>query len=246
MKKLPLFLAAILLAGFAPALLAQPAPVVAAPEAEAKAAAARAKSDAEQQKKAAGWVAGLKLNDAAKEARVQAVIYTHLCAVRDWHNAHPFTGVPDGTNPVTGKPLNNLDKQMIADGAMPQAVHTALMAGLRADLAPADVEAILDKYTIGKVAFTLNGYHSIVPDLTPAEEATILGFLKQAREEAVDYKNTNQISAIFEIYKTKSEQFLNGNGRDWKKLYKAFTDAAKAKKAAADATKASAAPPAKP
>ena len=62
--------------------------------------------------------------------------------------------------------------------------------------------------------------------------------LKQAREEAVDYKNMNQISAIFEIYKTKSEQYLNSNGRSWKEMYKAFTDAAKAKKAAAAAAAA--------
>jgi len=51
-----------------------------------------------------------------------------------------------------------------------------------------------------------------VPDLSATEEAAILGFLKQAREEAVDFKNVNQISAIFEIYKTKSEQYLNSQG----------------------------------
>ena len=65
------------------------------------------------------------------------------------------------------------------------------------------MEAILDKYTIGKVAFTMKGYKAIVPDLTAQEETTILGFLKQASEQAIDYKNMNQISAIFEIYKTK-------------------------------------------
>ena len=42
----------------------------------------------------------------------------------------------------------------------------------------------------------------------------------------------NQISAIFEIYKTKSEQFLNNNGRSWRQMYKEYTDAIKAKKAA--------------
>ena len=42
----------------------------------------------------------------------------------------------------------------------------------------------------------------------------------------------NQISAIFEIYKTKAEQYLNSNGRNWRDLFKAYTDAAKAKKAA--------------
>jgi hypothetical protein len=70
--------------------------------------------------------------------------------------------------------------------------------------------------------------------LTKTEETTILGFLKQAREESVDYKNMNEISAIFKIYKTKSEQYLNSNGRNWRALYKAYTDAAKANKARSD------------
>jgi len=198
-----------------------------------KAAAAKASSDAEQDKKAQEWVGSLKLEDAEKQARLETVIAAHLRTIRDWHNEHPYMTVPAGINPVTGKRLNTLDRQMIADSAMPKTVHEELMNGLRKDLNEEQVEIILDKYTVGKVAFTMSGYRAIVPDLTLDEEKTILGFLKQAREEAVDYKNMNQISAIFEIYKTKSEQYLNSNGRDWKKLYKAYVDAAKAKKAEA-------------
>jgi len=209
-------------------------PVTTAPaDAEAKAAAAKAKSDADNEKKAAEWVGSLKLGNAAKEARVTEVVATHLKTIRDWHNEHPYTTVPAGINPVTGKPLSTLDRQMIANSAMPKTVHETLMAGLQKDLSPEQVEAILDKYTVGKVEFTMKGYKAIVPDLTAEEEKMILGFLKQAREEAVDYKNMNQISAIFEIYKTKSEQYLNSNGRDWKKMYKAYSEAAKAKKAEA-------------
>lgn len=196
---------------------------------------AQTKSDAEQAKKAAEWTDSLKLDDAEKATRVQAVIATHLKTVRDWHNEHHFTNVPAGINPVTGKSLNDLDRQIIADSAMPKSVHETLMAGLRTDLSADQVEAVLDKYTVGKVAFTLKGYHAIVPDLTAEEESTILGFLKQAREQAVDFKSINQISGIFEIYKTKSEQYLNGNGRNWKALYQAYAAAAKAKKAAAPA-----------
>jgi hypothetical protein len=194
---------------------------------------AKVKSDADQEKKAAEWVESLKLGDVAKEARVTEVIATHLKTIRDWHNEHPYTTVPAGINPVTGKPLSQLDRQMISDSAMPRSVHENLMNGLRKELTEAQVEAILDKYTVGKVAFTLKGYHAIVPDLTAEEERAILGFLQQARGEAVDYKNMNEISAIFEIYKTRSEQYLNANGRDWKKLYKAYVEAAKAKKAEA-------------
>ena len=193
---------------------------------------AKTKSDAENDKKAAEWASSLHLNDAAKEARVKAAVATHLKTIRDWHNEHPFTTVPAGINPATGNKLSDLDRQVIANSAMPKTVHENLMTVLKTELAPEQVEAILDKYTIGKVAFTLKGYHAIVPDLTAEEETKILGFLKQAREQAIDYKNMNQISAIFEIYKTKSEQYLNSNGRSWRQLYKAYTDKVKAEKEA--------------
>jgi hypothetical protein len=192
----------------------------------------RAKSDADADKKAGEWAASLNLNDAAKEARVKEIITTHLKAIRDWHNEHPPTTVPAGINPVTGNKLSDLDRQIIANSAMPKSIHENLMAGLRKDLTEAQVEAILDKYTVGKVAFTLAGYKSIVPNVTENEEAFMLTNLKQAREQAVDYKNMNQISAIFEIYKTKIEQYLNNNGRNWRQMYKDYTDAVKAKKAA--------------
>ena len=116
--------------------------------------------------KAAEWAASLDLGDAQKEKRVAGLISTHLQAVRDWHNAHPFTTVPEGVNPATGKPLSQLDREVIADSALPKSVHQALMTGLRSVLTEAQVEAVLDKYTVGKVAFTLKGYKAIVPDLT--------------------------------------------------------------------------------
>jgi hypothetical protein len=189
-------------------------------------------ADAENDKKAAEWVASLGLNDAQKEAKVKAVVSNHLTTIRNWHNSHPAATVPAGINPVTGNKLSDLEREIIADSAMPTTVHKELMDGLNNSLTPEQVEAILDKYTIGKVAFTMNGYKSIVPDLTADEEAKILGFLKQAREQAVDYKNMKEISAIFEIYKTKSEQFLNNNGRSWRALYSAYTKKIKEEKAA--------------
>ncbi|KIA92066.1 hypothetical protein OC25_18435 [Pedobacter kyungheensis] len=182
--------------------------------------------------KAKEWVSALNLTDAGKRTSVENIIALHLTTVKDWHNDHPSSTVPDGINPVTGNKLSDLDKQIIADSAMPATVHKALMDGLNQYLSADQVETILDKYTIGKVAFTMKGYKAIVPDLTADEEAKILAFLKQAREQAVDYKNMKQISAIFEIYKTKSEQLLNNNGRSWRALYSAYTKKIKEEKAA--------------
>jgi len=188
-------------------------------------------ADAAVDKKALEYVTGLNLNDAVKNARVSKVVSTHMKAVRDWHNNHPFTTVPEGINPVTGNKLTELDRQIIADSAIPSTVHQNLMEGLSKDLTPTQVELILDRYTVGKVDFTLKGYRAIVPNITPVEEAKLLGFLKEAREQAVDYKSMKQISAIFEIYKTKSEQYLNANGRNWRDMYNAFTKKLKDEKA---------------
>ena len=194
--------------------------------------AAAQKANAEIEKKAGEWVGSLQLNDATKEKRVTDVIATHLKTIRDWNNTHPSSTVPAGINPRTGEALSELDRQIIANSAMPRSIHEDLMNGLHKDLGDAQVDSILDKYTIGKVAFTLKGYKAIVADLTPTEETVILKNLEQAREQAVDYKSMKQISAIFEIYKTKNEQYLNNNGRNWHELFSTYVKAQKAKKTA--------------
>lgn len=191
-----------------------------------------AKSNAEAEKKAAEWTTGLKLTDTVKESRVATAITIHLKAIRDWNNEHPFTTVPAGINPATGNKLSELDRQIIANSSMPASIHKDLLDVLNKELTPEQVEFILDQYTIGKVAFTLKGYKAIVTDLKPEEENKILEYLKQAREQAIDYKSMRQISAIFEIYKTKCEQYLNATGRNWRQLYKAYVDKVKAEKAA--------------
>lgn len=192
---------------------------------------AQENEEAKLREKAKNWIKELNINNKEKETQATEVIATHLITVRNWHNKHPYDSVPAGINPVTGQQLSELDRSIIADSAMPRSVHEALMTGLKANLDDSQIEAILDKYTIGKVAFTLKGYHAIVTDLTAEEEAVILKNLKEAREIAVDFKSMKQISAIFEIYKTKNEQYLNSNGRSWRQLYKDYGKRMKAEKA---------------
>ncbi|MBW4889043.1 DUF3826 domain-containing protein [Mucilaginibacter sp. HMF5004] len=199
---------------------------------DAKTKPADGKSKGDPDVRAASFVAELHLSDTAKVNRVTKLIITHLTAVRDWNNTHDYTLVPEGMNPITGKVFNKLERQVIINSTIPKSVHENLMAGLRKDLTDDQIEVILDKYTIGKVAFTMNGYKSIVPNLTKEDEAVILTNLKAAREQAIDYKNVDQISTIFKIYKTKIEAYFTDSGRNWHAMYKAYADAQKAKKAA--------------
>ena len=182
--------------------------------------------------KAKTWAESLNLKDKEKEARIKTVIYNHIKAVRDWHNEHPYTTIPEGINPITGKSLSNLEREVIANSAKPKSIHEALMKGLRKDLTEEQVENVLDKFTIGKVAFTMGGYKSIVPNLTEKEETYILSQLKLAREQAVDYKSMKAISMIFEVYKNNCEKYLNDNGRNWHQMYKDFSNKVKAEKEA--------------
>ena len=194
-------------------------------------------ADADVVKKATEWSESLALNDAARQKAVFNTIATHVQTVKNWHNEHPYTTVPAGINPATGQKLSNQDRQVIATSAMPASVHENLMKGLKAELPDSLVEKVLDKYTIGKVAFTLQGYKAIVPDLTAKEEEVIVGHLKQAREQAIDFKNMKEISAIFEIYKTKCEQYLNSNGRNWRQLFNDYVKKRNEEKAAEKAKK---------
>ncbi len=189
-----------------------------------------AKELSDQEKNATEWIKTLELNDKAKEKRLIKVVTKHLTAVKEWHDSHPFSTVPAGINPRTGEKLTDLDRQIIVDSSMPSTVHENLMDGLKEDLANEQVEKVLDCYTVSKVAFTMKAYKEIVPNMTSREEEVILGNLKKAREMAVDYKSMKQISAIFEIYKTKNEQYLNNNGRNWHQMYKDYVRALKDKK----------------
>lgn len=186
----------------------------------------------DEMKKAKEWISSLELNNSDKENRLVQVVGTHIATVKDWHNTHPASTVPAGINPLDGKPLSELFRQIIADSAMPTTVHQDLMSGLRKDLSEEQVALILDKYTIGKVAFTMKGYQSIVPNMTAEETSLIQKLLEQAREQAVDYKSMKEISAIFEIYKTQAEQYLNNHGRNWRQMYGDYVKKVKAEKAA--------------
>ena len=185
------------------------------------------------QVKADEWTAALGLTDEAKAMRVRTAIYSHLSAITQWHNGHPGKStVPHGINPRTGERLRAVDLDIIADGAQPRAYHDSLMAQLHRDLTDEQVVQVLDKYTVGKVDFTLKGYREIVPGLTPEEEATCRQYLEEAREVAIDYKSMKEISEIFGIAKDKCELYFNTHGRNWHQMYSDYVKRRKAEKAA--------------
>ena len=199
----------------------------------------KAAADEVVMKKAREIVEGLNLKDRAAKAQAIAVIYNHRRAVRDWHNSHPYTDVPE-TDPATGAKRSQAEREMIADLQIPPTVHAQLVAGLSEVLTPAQVEQVYDAYTVGKVAFTMKGYRAIVPDLTDEEAAFIEGHLIQAREEALECKNMQAISQVFKEHKKVCEKYFDDHGRNWRQMYQAYYDRVQAEKKAAEAERANA------
>ena len=161
-----------------------------------------AASDAALNKRVAGLVESLDLKDPAKEQRITAVLTADLRAVRDAHNA----GL-------------QLDPE----------VHAKFIAGLQADLTPEQVETVKNKLTVNKLPITFKAYHQIIPNLKPEDDAKILAWLKEAREQSLDQKNVDEMTPIFKKYKTEIQHYLDKQGYEWDKSYKAFVDAQKAK-----------------
>ena len=201
-----------------------------------KEAVRAAAADESVLKKSREIIAALNLTDKKTAAFATTAVYNHRRAVRDWHNSHPYTIIPE-VDKATGRKLSKVEREMMADKSIPASVHARLLKDLNRVLTPEQVEAVFDQYTVGKVAFTMQGYRAIVPDLTDEEARVIEGHLKQAREEALECKSMKAISQVFEIYKTKCEQYLDSNGRSWKQLFKDYVNKRKAEKAAQQAVK---------
>ena len=176
-------------------------------------------------------VAALELGDSAKAAAVSEIVRKHRKEVVEWHNAHPYTTIAEN-DPATGRKLYDVEREMMADLSIPKTVRKELVKGLKKHLTPAQIIAIYDGYTVGKVAFTMRGYYAIVPDLTEQEAKALEQYLVQAREEALECRRMKAISQVFEVYKTKCEQYLIAQGRDWRALFKAYVDKRNAEKAA--------------
>jgi hypothetical protein len=156
-------------------------------------------SEAALDKRVAALVAALDLKAPATE-RVSAVIAADLRAVRDAHNAGLQLDPP---------------------------VHARFITGLQADLTPEQIETVKDRLTINKLPITFKVYHQIIPNLKPQDDAKILAWLKEAREQSLDEKNVDEMTPIFKKYKTEIQHYLESQGYDWDKSYRAFVAAQK-------------------
>ena len=233
---------------FCPGHMAAAQPIsnsVAPPAVAAPALTAEEKEKAGYEKHTRPVMEALKLDDAAKAAKVHDTMVAQFAVWKAWHADNDarlkelwsqYAKVRSTKNQTN---IDNAMSQIDAVYAAFKPEHDAFIARLSAVLSPAQVETVEDTLTINKVRVTFNAYQQIFQGLTDAQNAFILKNLKAAREEAIDAGSMTEKSAFFKKYKDRIEAYLTAQGYDVKQSYKDFI--AK-QKADAEAKKAVAKP----
>ena len=180
----------------------------------------------------------LKLDDAAKAAKVHDIMVAQFAAWKTWHDKNDtqikelwnqFNKARSALNPTNA---DSALAQIDAVYATFKPQHEAFIAKLSTQLTPAQIETVKDALTINKVKVTCHAYTEIFHGLTDEQNAFILKQLKAAREEAIDAGPMTEKSAFFKKYKIQIEAYLTAQGYDVKQSYKEFVAKQKADMAA--------------
>lgn len=152
--------------------------------------------------------------DQEKGARLHTLIVAQYRTVNEWH------AVNDARIKELEAVAKGSDSEKSADAkreigdvrAVLKSMHHRFISTLGADLNAEQIEKVKDGMTGGKVQFTYGGYLQVYPNLTDAQKAKVLTFLKDAREEAMDAGSMDEKSAIFNQYKGRINNYLVKQG----------------------------------
>jgi hypothetical protein len=187
----------------------------------------------------------LDASDAAKMARVKAVLDQHLLAVQAWHQQHAdaldalWNQWNDARVPAHKDEVKvaQIGEQIDALYASFRPAHDAFLSALQKELSAAEIETVKNAMTARPgLERTYDAYLEMVPALTPADRQEIHHLLEIAREEALDAPDDRKGAEkvrLFKKQKVKVQDYLDAHGYDYEKSYKAWVDRLKAKSGAA-------------
>lgn len=96
-------------------------------------------------------------------------------------------------------------------------LHGAFIAHLKENLSAEEIEKIKDGMTYSVFPKTYAAFLDMIPGLTAEQKEKIYGWLKEARELAMDEGSSEKKHAVFGKYKGRINNYLSGAGYDMKK-----------------------------
>jgi len=180
----------------------------------------------------------LKLEDAAKEARVHDLMVAQFATWNDWHSRNDaqlkelWDNYRQARNTRNQTNIDNAMARIDAVYATFKSQHDAFKTRLAATLTPEQIATVENTLTAGQLPRTYSAYGEIFHGLTDEQKAFILKKLTAAREEAIDAGSKDEKAAFFKKYKDQIEAYLTAQGYDVKQSYKDFVAKQKAEAAA--------------
>jgi hypothetical protein len=160
------------------------------------------------EKRAAGVLTTLGLKEGPNRQKVHDILIAQYRAISAWHDANDAA-----LKAATGEQAQQIRASL-------KKLHDRFIAELSSVLSAEDIDKVKDQMTYNKVKVTFNSYCHNLPNLTEAQKEKVLGFLKQAREEAMDAGSSDEKSKIFRQYKGKINNYLVKEGYDSKQADK--------------------------
>ena len=96
-------------------------------------------------------------------------------------------------------------------------LHEAFIAHLKESLSAEELEKVKDGMTYRVFPITYAAFLDMVPTLTSEQKEKIYGWLKEARELAMDEGSSEKKHAVFGKYKGRINNYLSAEGYDMKK-----------------------------
>jgi len=175
----------------------------------------------------------LSITDSVKYKKVLALLvnqYTQLSNVHDQSKAvtaeiKKQTLAPEESAVQLKKAEEKKSSQLLQ-------LHSSFLAHIKENLSDEQIELVKDGMTYRIFPITYAAYQDMILTLTAEQKTKIYGWLKEARELAMDEGSSDQKHAVFGKYKGRINNYLSAAGYDMKKEGEEWQKRIDAKKSA--------------
>ncbi|MGS2760907.1 DUF3826 domain-containing protein [Sinomicrobium sp. M5D2P9] len=175
--------------------------------------------------RAAKIVKDLGIDDAGKEIRVRDIIaqqYRDLSNIHDPRDeAIEAVKKSSKSDEAKEKAIEKLKKK---SSKSIKKLHKKYLKKLSSELTEEQVSGVKDGMTYGVLPKTYRAFQDMLPDLTQTQKDTILAYLTEAREHAIDAGSSKEKHGWFGKYKGKINNYLSREGYDLKKAGEAWKE----------------------
>ncbi|MGS2739258.1 DUF3826 domain-containing protein [Sinomicrobium sp. M5D2P17] len=179
--------------------------------------------------RAAKIIKDLGINDAGKEIRVRDIIaqqYRDLSSIHDPRDeAIEAVKKSSKSDEAKEKAIEKLKKK---SSKSIKKLHKKYLKKLSSELTEEQVSGVKDGMTYGVLPKTYRAFQDMLPDLTQTQKDTILAYLTEAREHAIDAGSSKEKHGWFGKYKGKINNYLSAQGYDLKKAGEEWQERIKA------------------